>query len=77
MDLLSLGVDLIFDDFIYSQKQSDCDSFQRLFDVLLREISKLYPNSLITEEYIFLEVFSAGCAKKVCFYLPIYCRLCL
>ena len=68
MDILSPGVDFVFHNFISSQKQSNCDAFQRFFDVLLREISKLYPNSLITEDYIFLEVYSAGCTKKVCFY---------
>ena len=65
MDKLNPGIALLCNDYLSSQYISDCDSFQRIFDIIVREISKLFPNCLITEDYIFLQVTHAGCTQKV------------
>ena len=75
MDELNPGILLLCNSYLSSQYISDCDSFQRVFDIIVREISKLFPNCLITEDYIFLQVTNAGYSQKVplllCFvYLP-------
>ena len=67
MDKLKPGIELLCKNYLSSQYISACDSFQRIFDIVVREISKLFPNSLITEEFIFLQVTQAGCSQKVIF----------
>ena len=67
MNNLDQGFHFIYEKFISSQNFVECDVFRRLYDITKQEIVKLYPNCLVSNNLILMQVSHAGFSKEVSF----------